>query len=185
MQITEYTRIMLTELHGTANLLSDEAADEFADRIVSAKRIFTAGAGRSGLMMRAFAMRLMHLGLNAYVVGESVTPGIGRDDLLIIGSGSGETKSLLSMAQKAKSIGADIALVTVNPESTIGQLSDATVRIAASPKEQQGGGSATVQPMGSLFEQSLLLLTDALVLKLMDRQGIEAAAMFSKHANLE
>ncbi|MNR06790.1 3-hexulose-6-phosphate isomerase [compost metagenome] len=136
-------------------------------------------------MLRAFAMRLMHMGLQVSVVGEAVTPGIGKEDLLIIGSGSGETKSLVSMAAKATSIGASIALITTNPESAIGRSANLLVRIAAAAKEEADRASSTIQPMGSLYEQTVLLLLDAVVLRLMDRLEIEPSFMLGMHANLE
>lgn len=176
---------ILQELERT---LQDVCPDEIvalAERIASAGAIFVAGAGRSGLMMRAFAMRLMHMGLHVYVVGETITPGIAAGDLLVIGSGSGETKSLAAMAAKAKSIGAVVAALTVVPESTLGQLASDRVVIPAATKDGAAGAAASGQPMGSLFEQTLLLLLDTIVLHLMERKSLEGSAMFNNHANLE
>lgn len=185
MQTRDYAEVMIEELRRTIRLLSDDAIEQLIEQIVQAQKVFVAGAGRSGLVMRAFAMRLMHMGLEAYVVGETVTPGLSSNDLLIIGSGSGETKSLAAMAAKAKSLNASIASTTINPNSTIGQLSDVVIQVTASAKDASNTGSTTIQPMGSLFEQSILLVFDAVILRLMDRQGIDGKAMFGRHANLE
>ncbi|WP_171654578.1 6-phospho-3-hexuloisomerase [Paenibacillus foliorum] len=185
MQITQYTNEVIKELNRAASLISEETAQSLVDRIMKAEKIFVAGAGRSGLMMRAFAMRMMHMGLQVYVVGESVTPGLAEADLLIIGSGSGETKSLLSMASKAKSLGAGVAIATVNPESSIGLLADIVIQIPALSKDTSDGGLTSIQPMGSLFEQSLLLLFDSIILQMMDKLNLDSSAMFGKHANLE
>ncbi|UVI31569.1 6-phospho-3-hexuloisomerase [Paenibacillus spongiae] len=185
MSAAQYTRGILDEVTRTVSSVSEDEIEQFLHHLLEAKRIFVAGAGRSGLMMRSFAMRMMHLGLQAYVVGESVTPGIQEGDLLIIGSGSGETNSLVGMAEKAKRLGALVAAITVKPESTIGRLSDAVLHVPASPKESANGGSTSIQPMGSLFEQSILILCDAIILRAMERQGIDAASMFGRHANLE
>ncbi|MCQ6558939.1 6-phospho-3-hexuloisomerase [Paenibacillus mendelii] len=186
MSMTPYTDGILDEINRTVKSVSEAEVELFIHRLLAARSIFVAGAGRSGLMMRAFAMRLMHMGLNAYVVGEAVTPGIKEGDLLIIGSGSGETKSLVGMAEKAKQLGAGVAIITVKPESTIGLLAETIIHIPASPKETADrSGASTVQPMGSLFEQSILLLCDAVVLRAMEIQGIDAASMFGRHANLE
>ncbi|MFP5367432.1 MAG: hypothetical protein ACLGIS_11380, partial [Actinomycetes bacterium] len=48
-----------------------------------ADRIFVTGAGRSGLVLKMAAMRLMHLGLTVHVVGEVYNPGasLWKDDL--------------------------------------------------------------------------------------------------------
>ncbi|WP_426450296.1 6-phospho-3-hexuloisomerase [Paenibacillus sp. S-38] len=184
LHVTQLDRI-IGELRQTAGRISGEETEQLADRILRSRHIFVAGAGRSGLMMRAFAMRLMQMGFQAYVVGETVTPGMTRDDLLLIGSGSGETKSLVSMAAKAKSLGAAVAAVTIMPDSTIGQLSEDVVTLPGAPKDRTGDAYTTVQPMGSLFEQTLLLFFDALVLRLMEKQGLDSQAMYGRHANLE
>ncbi|WP_308634004.1 6-phospho-3-hexuloisomerase [Paenibacillus silvisoli] len=176
---------ILQELEQTLQNVQPYELEALAERIASAGAIFVAGAGRSGLMMRAFAMRLMHMGFSAYVVGETVTPGIAEGDLLVIGSGSGETKTLAAMAAKANSIGAEVAVLTVVPESTLGQLASARVVIPAATKDGAAGRAVSGQPMGSLFEQALLLLLDTIVLHLMERKALEGAAMFNNHANLE
>jgi 6-phospho-3-hexuloisomerase len=157
---------------------------EMAKKIISAKRVFLAGQGRSGLMIKGFAMRLMHLGLESYVVGESTTPSMGEGDLLLIGSGSGETGALVTMANKAKSTGGEVCLITTNPNSTIAKLSGAIIEIKAQGKGEEAK-SITVQPMGSLFEQTLLVLLDSLVLYLMDLSGQDNQSMYKRHANLE
>lgn len=180
-----YANLIVEELQRSVSQINLTETAALSGELLRSRRIFVAGAGRSGLMGRAFAMRLMHCGLQAYVVGETVTPGIAEGDLLVLGSGSGETKSLVAMAQKAKSTGASVVAVTINPESTIGRLADLTVRLPGVAKERQDGGAATAQPMASLFEQTLLLLYDGIILGLMDRQGLESGQMYGRHANLE
>ncbi|MBC8570708.1 6-phospho-3-hexuloisomerase [Zongyangia hominis] len=164
------------------------AADALIDAILSAKRVFSAGCGRSLLMIRGLAMRLMHLGLTSYVVGETVTPAVAPGDLLIIGSGSGETGSLVTMAQKAKKLGVKIALITIYPDSTLGNLADIVLRIPGTTgKSEKDSGIVSVQPGGNMFEQSMLLFGDALVICLADRAGMQLndASIMSRHANLE
>ena len=129
----------------------------------------------------------MHLGCNAYFVGEPTTPSIQKGDLLIIGSGSGETGSLVTMATKAKAQKADVALLTIYPESTIGKLSTVVVSLPGSTqKSQLGKGSiVTIQPIGSLFEQLLLLTCESVVLTMKIQKNMTDEEMFSRHANLE
>lgn len=154
--------------------------------LLDAERIFLAGKGRSGLMMRGFAMRLMHLGLCAHVVDDVTTPGIQAGDLLLIGSGSGRTPSLVAYAGIARAQGAQVALITIAPESPIQEQADLVVRIPAhTPKLADGGGVVTALPMGSLFELALNLLLDLVTVQLMDALGIDEQAMFARHANLE
>lgn len=177
---------IVKELEHTLSQVSVEQTEELVDVILKSKKIFAAGAGRSGFMVKAAAMRLMHMGFESYVVGETVTPNIEKGDLLLIGSGSGETGSLVSMANKAKKIGAAIALITIFPESSIGKIADTVVKVPApTPKVKEDSGFKSIQPMGSLFEQSLLLTLDAVILRLMDKQRKDSDTMFTRHANLE
>ncbi|MBO7747172.1 6-phospho-3-hexuloisomerase [Paenibacillus sp. MWE-103] len=183
MTKTPYAADMLGELTEALTGIAEERTESFAALLLGARRVFVAGAGRSGLMMRAFAMRLMHLGLNAHVVGDTATPGLRADDVLVVGSGSGETGSLAAMAEQAKRLGAAVALVTASSASRIGRSADEVVRIPGATNAEREAPS--VQPMGSLFEQALLLYLDALVLRLMERLAITEDAMKARHANLE
>jgi len=186
MNTNEYSFEIVKELGKTLSNILPGQAEELIDKILGSKKIFVAGAGRSGFMVKAFAMRMMHLGFDAYVTGETITPNIEMEDILIIGSGSGETGSLVSMANKAKKIGSKIALVTIFPQSSIGLISDVVIKIPApTPKVDINTGFKSIQPMGSLFEQSLLLFLDSIVLRLMGRMDNNSATMFTKHANLE
>lgn len=186
MNSIQYCNEVVQELGRTLKQVDPAAAESLMDLLLQSKRIFVAGAGRSGLMMKAFAMRLMHMSLAVYVVGETTTPAIARGDVLFIGSGSGETGSLAGMAQKAKSLGAAVALAGIFPESTIGKLSDVTLQVPApTPKAAADNGLKSIQPMGSLFEQCLLVLLDCLVIRIMEKQQKDSGNMFKRHANLE
>ncbi|MDR4946759.1 6-phospho-3-hexuloisomerase [Neobacillus cucumis] len=185
MQTTQYLAEILKELNRSLELITDEEAEKLVDGILESKKVFVAGVGRSGFMAKSFAMRMMHMGINSYVIGETVTPNFEKDDILIIGSGSGGTKSLVSVAEKAKSIGGKIAAVTIFPDSTIGQLADITIKLPGSPKDQSEGDYKTIQPMGSLFEQTLLLFYDAVILRFMEKKGLDNEKMYGRHANLE
>ncbi|PIO99324.1 3-hexulose-6-phosphate isomerase [uncultured Pleomorphomonas sp.] len=186
MNVADYGSAILEELRAVLSKVSPDEVSAFAGDLLAARRIFVAGAGRSGLAGRAFAMRLMHFGLDAFVIGEIATPAYSGDDLLVVCSGSGETGSLVSIADKARRIGGKIALVTIVPDSTIGKLADRRLVLPApSPKAKAGDGVRSIQPMGSLFEQALLLLLDAVILELMARRGATSDGMFTRHANLE
>jgi 6-phospho-3-hexuloisomerase len=178
---------ILTEVTHCARQVSAESLTQAGALMESSARIFVAGAGRSGLCMKALGMRLMHLGKTVHVVGETTTPSIATDDLLILGSGSGRTASLLAMAEKAQRVGAQVLLFTTDATSPLAGLSNLRVVIPApSLKTVEGiSGHISVQPMGTLFEQSMLILCDSLILGLMQRTGVSAAQMFERHANLE
>jgi 6-phospho-3-hexuloisomerase len=120
MNAREKALLVVSELREALTRIPLGLTEDVCDVLLNADEIFVAGAGRSGLMAKAFCMRLMHLGLRSFMVGEVVTPNLRNSGVLVICSGSGETKSLVSMAEKAVSIGAPIVLVTINPESTIG-----------------------------------------------------------------
>lgn len=184
MNTAGYLDQILAELKRTTALIDDGEAEKAVDAILRAKKVFVAGGGRSGFMAKAFVMRMMHIGLDAYVVGETVTPNLEPDDIFIVGSGSGETQSLAAMAKKAESIGAAIVAITINPESTIGQLADIRIEIPAQAKSD-GATGKSIQPMGSLFEQSLLVFYDAMILRFMEKKGLKSDAMYGRHANLE
>lgn len=197
MTIIERADAIAYEVARVLSQVPAESTDRLVEAILEARRIFVAGAGRSGLMTRAFAMRLMHMGFEVFVVGETTTPAIGGDDLLVVGSGSGETASLVSIAQKAKRVGSRLAHLGILPESSIGRAADLVVRIpapvpkgkalgaVASRGPRTGSASSSIQPMGSLFEQCLLVLLDATVVSLMERRNEVADTMYARHANLE
>lgn len=177
---------ILEELTRNAEQIRQEELEGFADQIQKAKRVFVAGAGRSGFVARAFSNRLMHLGLTVYFVGEPTTPAIQAGDLLIIASGSGETGSLKVMAQKAKKQGAALATITIYPQASIGNLADAVITVPGStPKSELADTAVSVQPMGNAFEQLLWLICDTVVIILMKRLGRTEEEMFALHANLE
>ncbi|MEH6659031.1 6-phospho-3-hexuloisomerase [Leeuwenhoekiella marinoflava] len=150
----------------------------------ASKRIFLMGMGRSGLMMQAAAMRLMHLGYEAYVVGETTTPAIAQGDLLLAGSGSGSTTSIVNAAKTAKREAAKVVAITTNPESLLADLADQVLLIPAAEKNKQEE-AISKQYAGSLFEQSLLLVTDALIQVLWHAGGKTADELWKRHSNLE
>lgn len=184
MNTTGFTEEILAELKQALSLIDDTEAEQLVNGILQAKKVFVAGGGRSGFMAKAFVMRMMHVGLDSYVIGETVTPNLEVDDIFIVGSGSGETKSLAAMTEKAKDIGALVVAITTNRASAIGTLADITIEIPAQAKAD-GASGKSIQPMGSLFEQSLLLFYDAVILRIMDKKGLKSNTMYGRHANLE
>lgn len=187
MSVKEYTGKIIQELHNNAQYLEDRQLSELVDAIIQARHIFVAGAGRSGVAIKGFANRLMHLGCSVSIVGDITNPHTGEGDLLIIGSGSGETGSLISLSEKAKKSQVKIALITMDSESTIGKLSDVCVVLpGVSPKvNNQMAGIKSIQPMGSAFEQISFLTYDGIILELMNRIKETSDMMFERHANLE
>jgi 6-phospho-3-hexuloisomerase len=147
----------------------------------SVGRIFLAGAGRSALVARFFAMRLMHGGYDAYVVGEIVTPSMSARDLLIVISGSGETETMIACTKRAKELGAMTVLLSMKDGSTIGDMVDTVFRIG-SPEQY---GKIIGMPMGTAFELSTLVFLEATISHIIHEKGIPEHEMSTRHANLE
>lgn len=154
------------------------------DLVAAAPRVFVLGAGRSGLALRMTAMRLMHLGLEVHVVGEVTTPAIVEHDLLVTASGSGTTAGILRAAQTAIETGAKVAAITTAVDSPLAQLATVTIVVPAAAKLDRSA-TASTQYSGSLFEQVVVLLGDALFDALWQRSGSTADELWPRHANLE
>lgn len=169
---------ILQELHATAQLIPAETVQRCAGKIRAHARIFVYGAGRSGLMLKALAMRLMQMGKTVYVVGETITPSIQKGDLLIAASASGTTHSVCHFALEAQKMQADLLLITAEKESPLAQISAPDVIIPAPTKHKL---SSSGQLMGSLFEQMVLLFSDAVTMALAGERNV----LSRNHANLE
>ncbi|MGN1193792.1 MAG: 6-phospho-3-hexuloisomerase [Dorea sp.] len=183
MKEMTFTEIVMNELQNSLRSVKEEELDAMAERITPEKRIFCDGAGRSGLQIKGFAMRMIQMGFRAAIVGGPTAPAITSEDILLISSASGETPMLVAHANKAKKIGAKVLLITANEESSLTAICDQRILIQASSKRQTT--KASIQPMGSLFEQSVGILLDILVLHLMKQYGITNQEMVQNHANLE
>ncbi len=167
------------ELTDIAAALPREEAGALALAVSRAKRVFLGGMGRSGLMMRAFAMRLMQLGVEVHVVGDTTTPSIRKGDLLILGSRYGRSGSLAHYVEIARREKARVAVVTMDKNTPLAKTADlvATIPVTA--------GGLSQQPLGTLFEQSLLVYLDAVVLLLKRLLHKTEHAMSKRHTNLE
>ena len=159
--------------------------DGLVNLILASNEVFCLGCGRSGLAARGFAMRLMHLGRKVSVVGDTLAHAIGPGDLLLVISASGQSQSLRLSAEKAKGLGASVALVTASKNAPLAEMADVVVAIQAPSKEDTGASRASVLPMGSLFEEAAFVLLDILILNLMPLLGETNASMSARHANLE
>jgi len=160
------------------------ALANFADMISAAPRVFVHGAGRSGLALRMTAMRLMHLGLQVHVVGEVTSPAIRSGDVLLTASGSGTTSGILRAANTAVDSSAQVAVITANPASPLAKLASVRIIVPAAEKLDRSG-DVSAQYAGSLFEQVLVVLGDALFHSLWQRSGRSADELWPRHANIE
>lgn len=174
--------------------LDDSQIDNFISYIESSKKVYIYGAGRSGLVSRAFAMRLMHLGITVHVVGEITTPAIDSGDLFVTISGSGETTSVVNYARMAKKVGSKVLAITSYPESTLGKISDGVIHVPGRVIDlgskdfnlrQMKGEHYTLAPMGTLFEVSVLILLDGLIAELMRKFKKSDEDLKARHATIE
>jgi 6-phospho-3-hexuloisomerase len=161
---------------------TDNAYDEKLTHMLdSASRVFITGAGRSGLVARFFAMRLMHGGYEVYVVGEIVTPSIRNGDLFVVITGSGETETMIAFTKRAKAVGAKIVAISIKDKSTIADMSDLVIQIGTPDQF----GKVAAMPMGTTFELSTLIFLEATIAHIIHAKGIAEETMRTTHANLE
>jgi 6-phospho-3-hexuloisomerase len=172
------------ELRRTLTHTSREEGLALVEAILAARGVFCSGQGRSGLMVKAFAMRLVHLGLNAHVVGETTTPAIGPGDLLVAATGSGRTRTTLAIVEAAQERGARVACLTAQPDSPIASAANLVVELHG-PISGHAPDGKSIQPPGSLFEQALLICCDAVVMALIERLGTTEEEMRARHTKLE
>lgn len=175
--------------------LVEEEIDNFEQTIIDANNVFVIGAGRSGLAAKAFAMRLMHLGISAYVVGETITPAIYEGDCIIAISGSGETNNIVAAVKVAKDRGSKVLAVTSYPDSSLGQVADAIVMVKGRTKQEAEdddymkrkieGNYTLLTPLGTAFELTSLVFLDGIVSELMDKLHKTEADLKYRHTVLE
>lgn len=175
---------ILAEVQQTLSTIREEQIEQATQMILAARRVFLTGAGRSGLALRMAAMRLMHLGLTVHFAGEVTAPAIATGDLLIVASGSGTTASAVHAAEVARKNNAQVLCYTASPESPLARLAQGVIVIPAQTK-QDHAGVRSAQYSGALFEQSVLLASDAIFQMLWQASGKSAEDLWSRHANLE
>ncbi len=158
------------------------------------RKVLVVGAGRSGLIGRAFAMRLMHLGFNVYVLGDTIVPPLRANDVLVAISGSGRTRLVVTVAEAAKSVNAKVVALTTYINSPLANLADLVVEIPGRTKvssendyhlRQLMGIYEPLAPLGTLFELTAMVLLDALIPELMIRLGKTEEDLRRLHANIE
>jgi len=195
-RVQEMMQLMASKIRAISKVISDADVEKFLAELLHAKRIYVIGAGRSGLVAKAFAMRLMHLGLAAFVVGETITPALNRDDVMVVFSGSGKTKTVADIAETAREIGAHICLITSNADSRIGKIADCIVIIEHQRDEvdddavefeirQMLGEHKSFAPLGTLFETASIMFADAIISRLMEITKTDENALKNRHANIE
>ena len=174
----------LDEVRGVLHAGAAAEAERLCDELLKANRIATYGVGREGLMMRALCMRLMHLGLDAHVVGDMTTPHLGRGDLLVVSAGPGTFSTANALLGVARDAGARTAVVTAQPDGPAPRAADTVIHLRAQTMADDQGGTS-VLPMGSLYEAAMLIFFDIVSILLRERTGQTVAGMRDRHTNLE
>lgn len=185
MNFDEMYKNILNEHRQVYETLDQSKLQEFMELIINAKRIFLMGVGREGLATRGFAMRLMHMGKETHWVWDDTTPNVQPGDLFIFTSGSGEIGHIHFVAEMAKAAGAKLAVVTGTRTGKTPALADFVLWVPAHVYKGTDKVVPSKQPMGNLFEQTLFVLFDIIVMMLMDTLNISEAAMISRHRNVE
>lgn len=186
---------ILDNIRDAEEYLNEEDIANFIEIITTADNIFVTGAGRSGLAAKAFAMRLMHLGLSSYVVGETISPAINAGDCILAISGSGETNTIVTAAKISKKRGAKVLALTSYPESSLGQIADGIIHVKGRTKvevddenylkRQIKGNYTSLTPLGTAFELTSLVFLDGLVSELMEAMGKTEEDLKNRHTVLE
>jgi len=189
---------ILSFIQKSVDAISDDEKNAMVEALLDAykrgARVLVMGAGRSGLVGRAFAMRLMHLGFEVYVLGDTITPSIRKDDLVVAISGSGRTKLIVTAAEAAKAVGAKIIAITTYADSPLARISDIVVRVPGRTKiakeedyftHQILGIYESLAPLGTLFEDTAMIFLDGVIAELMVKLGKTEEDMRNQHANIE
>jgi 6-phospho-3-hexuloisomerase len=176
---------IINEIQSVTQKIDYKNIQHAVSLLVQGKRVFVIGEGRSGLMAKSFAMRLMHLGATVFVVGETITPAIHEGDVLIAVSGSGKTRSTVWTAEKAKEMKCEVMAVTANPESDLASAATFVLHVPAATKYRGENEQKSIQPLGSLFDQSIHILFDSICLMYSESKQVDHNQAFHQHSNLE
>lgn len=177
--------VIQDEVTGVLAKVDRDLVERAARGLHGAGRVFVAGAGRSGFMASAFAMRLVHLGLTVHVVGETTAPSLKAGDTLVAVSGSGTTPGTVRAAEEAVRVGGRVLAVTTDPDAALAGLATLVLHVPAATKYRREGEAATVQPLSSLFDQAVHLIFDAVCLRLGELRQVDNAAAKSAHVTTE
>lgn len=187
MNLKETAKKVVAEYQAVFERLDGEMIDDFVQLINDHNRIFFIGVGREGMMTRAFAMRLMHMGKEIHWIWDDTTPSINKGDLLVATIGGGNIGHIRYVCEKAKQSGATIAVMTGSPSGeAVKAVADFVLFIPACVYRGTDDVVPSIQPMGNLFEQCLLITCDLIVMKIVDENAdISFERMEKRHRNVE
>jgi 6-phospho-3-hexuloisomerase len=185
MTSAEIARKITGEVQSVLDRVDPEETDHIIAEIRSAQKVFIFAVGRVFLVLQCLGKRLGHLGIDCQVVGSTTEKPITPQDLLLIASGSGESKLPAEIARIAKSKGARLGIITSARSSTIKSLSDFAVHLPCPTKNDPAAGVRSVQMMSTLFDQVLHLYGDVVAMLIQQSKGMRNEDLWKCHANLE
>ena len=169
---------ILESISKSLKSVNDLDLKKASDIIINSKQVFVYGAGRSGLVGRTFAMRLMQIGFTAFFIGETITPAVNVEDCAIFISKTGETQTAIQAAKIIRErVGAEIILVTASPKSTLAEYADEIIYLDVIRTEKD----KTLAPLGTIFENSAMIFLDAFIAELMNKIGETEEEMEVRH----
>lgn len=177
----EAAHYILNQVRATVDNVDDAEVHRLIGLMRAARSVIVFGRGRSGFVGRGFVVRLMHLGVPAYFVGETVSPPVHEQDLVVLLSGSGETFSVVVTGQVAKKVGTKVVTITGAPDSQLAKMADLTILLRTPTGDRQ----RALAPLGTLFESASAVFLDGVVAELMRLQGATEESMRARHATLE
>jgi len=193
--VKEVSKWILSGINGVIQSIDDKEINRIVEVILEARenKILLLGTGRSGFVGRAFALRLMHLGFNVYVSGETITPALTREDLVLAISGSGTTTTVVAQAEVSKGVGSKVVAVTSHHDSSLARLADEVVIVKGRTKidqdfdyeRRQITGEYDNAPLGTMFELSVMVFLDSVIAYLMQKLGVTEIELRKRHANAE
>ena len=193
--VKEVSRWILAGVNGVIQSIENDEIDRIVEVILEARenKILLIGTGRSGFVGRAFALRLMHLGFNVYVSGETITPALIPEDLVLAISGSGTTTTVVAQAEVSKAVGSKVVAVTSHQDSALAHLADEVIVVKGRTKidqdfdydRRQITGEYDNAPLGTMFEISVMVFLDSVIAYLMQKLGVTEIDLRKRHANAE
>ncbi len=178
IKFSESIQHICTSMDKTLKSSNKSDVRKTARTIIDAPQIFVYGAGRSGLVGRTFAMRLMQLGQRAFFIGETITPAVKDGDCVVFVSKTGETQTAIQAAKiVTERVKGNVIVITSSPESTLASYAEVLMVLDVPSSKKD----AVLAPLGTIFENSAMVFLDALIALIMDETNESEENMRERH----
>ncbi len=172
---SQYIAKKITEILANGD---EKSIEEVIRLLLTSDKVFIYGAGRSGLIGKAFAIRLVQLGLKVFFIGETTTPIVDDTDVALIISNTGETMSAIQTANIIRRVGAKVIVITSKKLSKLAHAGNVVVTL----DPELDDGDAALAPLGTLFEDSTLIFLDGIIAQIMEKRKETESKMRGRHA---